>query len=125
MNEAAARKEGLQFEGGSASPWDAEECKELRCKAAEIRKLGFRAIVVQSGANEWGGGSKLLYVEPDYSTYKWVKENEAHIEEKREISWAEEQCRKIMEEARLKQDVLDKRLADARAKLAARSEVTI
>lgn len=120
MNEAAARKEGLQFEGGSASPWNEKECEELRREAAEIRKAGFRAVVVQSGANEWGGGSKLLYVEHDYATYKWVKENEARIDEKREISWAEEKCRKIMEEANAKQAELDKHLAEARAKLAAR-----
>lgn len=120
MNEKQASLEGLQFEGGSASPWNAKECEKLRKEAAEIRKMGYRAVVVQSGLKEWGGGSKLLYVEHDYAIYKWMKNNEARSDEQREIAWAEERCRKIMEEAREKQAQLDKRVSEARAKLAAR-----
>lgn len=120
MNERQASLEGLQFEGATARPWDEKACEKLRKEAAEIRKMGFRAVVVQSGSNEWGGGSKLLYVEYDYAIYKWLKYNEARIDEQREIALAEERCREIMEEARKKQAQVDEQVAEARAKLAAR-----
>lgn len=70
MNQAQAHKEGLVFTGATADTWNKEECAQLRKEAAEIRKLGFKAIIVQSGVKEWGCGSKLLYTDKGYRDYE-------------------------------------------------------
>lgn len=73
MNERQAREQGLVFNGATASEWRKEEIEKLKTEAKEIRKLGFRAVVVHSGANEWGGGSYLLYTDNDYDDYQIAK----------------------------------------------------
>lgn len=57
MNEKQARLEGLSFTGAAAHPWESKELKDLKEEAKQIRRLGFRAVVVSSGRNEWGAGS--------------------------------------------------------------------
>lgn len=117
MNEKEARKEGLSYAGPSANPWNKEECEALKAEAAAIRKMGFRAVVVQSGATEWGGGHKLLYVDDLYLTYKYLKQDMERSDGQKIIAAAEARCAEIMERARHEQEVLDKRVADKRAKL--------
>lgn len=119
MNEAQARSEGLQYEGGYAQPWNREECYDLLKRADDIRKKGFRAVVVQSGKNEWGGGAKLLYVDEDYATYKYLLQDMNRSDEQLVIEAAQRECDRIMDKARKEQEELDKRVADRRARLVA------
>lgn len=120
MNERQAEKEGLRFEGSSARPWDEKQVEQLKKEASEIRKQGFRAVVVESGIHEWGGGSRLLYTDPDYQLSKWLERNASLSIEKYYIREAEKECIRIMEEAHLKQAKIDQVVADARERLAAR-----
>lgn len=117
MNEKQARNEGLTYAGPAANVWDRKECEELKVEAAEIRKMGFRAVVVQSGANEWGGGSKLLYVDEDFMIYKFLKDEAKRSDGQMIIKAAEARCAEIMEDARRAQDALDASVADKRARL--------
>lgn len=93
MNEREASAEGLEFHGEIADSCIVAEVEKLKNVIKTIRALGFRAVVVQSGRTEWGGGTKLLYVESLYRTYEWLesikKFTENHI-----IKGAEEQCKK-------------------------------
>lgn len=117
MNEKEARKEGLTYAGPTANPWNKEECEKLKAQAAEIRAMGFRAVVVQSGATEWGGGHKLLYVDRNYMTYGYLKQNAPRSDGQKIIEAAKNRCADIMEQAYHEQEVLDKRVADERARL--------
>lgn len=119
MNEKEASREGLVFHGATAKYWDENEVAKLKAKAKGIRALGFRAVVVQSGTSEWGGGSKLLYTEPLYRTYEWLESVKTYTPN-HFIKAAEERCKKIMLEADKDQEEWDLRVADAKSKLANR-----
>lgn len=99
MNERQAREQGLVFNGATASEWRKEEIEKLKTEAKEIRKLGFRAVVVHSGANEWGGGSYLLYTDNDYDDYQIAKGYTAYVNnEELYLKKAEEEYLKKVEE---------------------------
>ena len=99
MNERKARQQGLEFEGASACEWDEEKIEELKAEAKRIRKLGFRAVVVHSGVNEWGGGSYLLYTDNDYYNYQIAKSYTAYVNnEELNLKKVEEEYLKKVEE---------------------------
>jgi hypothetical protein len=70
MTEKQARQEGLMFTGSYLS-WKKEEIKN---DAAEIRKQGFRAVVVITS-----GGGYSVYAEKKYFTYRRIKDIEMHL----------------------------------------------
>lgn len=119
MNEKEARVNGLVFGGPTANPYNKEEVAELKAKAAKIRKMGFTAVVVQSGAKEWGGGSKLLYVDHDYDDYKYLLSQYKRADESLILAEARRKCDEIMLEATASQNRLNNSVADIRAKLLA------
>ena len=87
MSMRDAENEGLVFQGATADCWDNKKVENLKQRAKEIRKLGFKAKAVKSNKNEWGCGSYVLMVEPEYEnyeytlTYKWmVTERENRIQ---------------------------------------------
>ena len=65
MNEREAQNQGMYFVGNTADPWDEQKIAKLKELAQHIRKLGFRAVVVKSGAREWGGGDYVLYADKE------------------------------------------------------------
>ena len=70
MSMRDAEQEGLHFQGATARDWRPEEVEALKAKAKAIRKLGFKAKAVKSNKNEWGCGSYVLMVEPNYFEYE-------------------------------------------------------
>lgn len=112
MSMRSAEQEGLRFSGATASQYSKSEIDGLKAKAAEARKLGFRAKAVKSGAREWGGGCYVLMVEPAYFDYEEAKRNvpmirsaEATIDKiRREAEERIAQLKKEVEEAKAECD---------------------
>lgn len=87
MNEREAQNQGMYFVGNTADPWDEQKIAKLKELAQQIRKLGFRAVVVKSGVREWGGGDYVLYADKDYNNYRRaleVKKDLLRYEERKE-----------------------------------------
>ena len=74
MSMSTAEREGLVFQGMTAESWQTERLERLKKKAAEIRKLGFRAKSVKSLQSEWGGGCHVLMVEQKWFEYEHAKQ---------------------------------------------------
>ena len=75
MNAKQACQQGLQFTGAYAGTYDAERNQEwVKNGAKEIRKAGFRAVIVQESSG------KSVYAELAYFQNEEVKRLEKRIE---------------------------------------------
>lgn len=104
MSMRSAEQEGLRFSGATANQYSKSEIDRLKAKAAEVRKLGFKAKAVKSGIREWGCGCYTLMVEPAYFDYEEARRKVAMI---RSAESAIDKIRQDAEEkiARLKKEV--------------------
>jgi len=109
MSMHSAEQEGLAFSGATANQHRQSEIDRLKAKAAEVRKLGFKAKAVKSGAREWGGGCYVLMVEPAYFDYEEAQRKVAMIQS------AEATIDKIRREAEEKIAQLKKEVEEAKA----------
>lgn len=109
MSMRSAEQEGLEFNGATANQYRQSEIDRLKARAAEVRKLGFRAKAVKSGAKEWGCGCYVLMVEPAYFDYEEAQHKVTMIQS------VEATIDKIRREAEEKIAQLEKEVEEAKA----------
>lgn len=109
MSMHSAEQEGLRFTGATASQYSQSEIDRLKARAAEVRKLGFKAKAVKSGAKEWGCGCYALMVEPAYFDYEEAQRSVTMIQS------AGATIDKIRREAEEKIAQLEKAVEEAKA----------
>lgn len=112
MTENQAERDGLEFkiETGDVA-YTQRDLDRLKKRANDIRKAGYRAVVVKGNVSDWGAGARLLYVDPDYSLYEEYI-NLIGIPENFYVNDAFEKGKLLYDHAVIKQKEVERRIKE-------------